>query len=139
MGTDFVDTSAPYGVPLVYTVRAVLEGNPEGRRRCRPRRCRCSSPTSSRRPRPRVWTRSPRASLVRLIWDPVDASDLAGYLVFRKEGDGEPVRLTKDPLTDPFFTDETARQGGRYRYTVRAVDRTGNQSAPSPEATAEPF
>ena len=42
------------------------------------------------------------------------------------------MRLTKEPLTDPFFTDETARQGARYRYTVRAVDRAGNRSAPSP-------
>ena len=28
-GTSYVDTTAPYGVPLVYTVRAVLEGNPK--------------------------------------------------------------------------------------------------------------
>ena len=52
---------------------------------------------------------------------------------------GAPERLTKEPLTDPFFTDETAHQGARYRYTVRAIDRNGNPSAPSPEASAEPF
>jgi fibronectin type 3 domain-containing protein len=73
------------------------------------------------------------------MWDPVDAPDLAGYLVYRVEGEGAPVRLTAEPIVDPFFTDQTARQGRRYRYTVRSVDRSGNESAPSSEALAEPF
>ena len=76
---------------------------------------------------------------MRLVWSPVDAPDLAGYLVFRAEGSGTPERLTKDPVADPFFTDESVGQGKRYRYTVVAVDRAGNQSPASPEAVAEPF
>jgi hypothetical protein len=137
-GTSFVDLTAPYGVPLVYTVRAVLEGNPKVE----------GLPAEELPilfadvyppPAPTHLDALSEGSLVRLLWDPVDAPDLAGYLVFRSQDGGAPERLTKDPLTDPFFTDDTARQGARYRYTVRAVDRTGNQSAPSPEATAEPF
>ncbi len=137
-GTSFVDTTAPYGVPLVYTVRAVLEGNPKVE----------GLPAEELPivfadvyppPAPTRVDALSEGNLVRLLWDPVDASDLAGYLVFRSRDGGAPERLTKEPLTDPFFTDETARQGAHYRYTVRAIDRNGNQSAPSPEATAEPF
>jgi fibronectin type 3 domain-containing protein len=76
---------------------------------------------------------------VRLVWNPVDAPDLAGYLVFRAEGSGELERLTKEPVAEPFFSDETVGQGKRYRYTVRAIDRAGNESPSSPEAVAEPF
>ncbi len=137
-GTSFVDATAPYGVPLVYTVRAVLKGNPKVE----------GLPAEELPivfadvyppPAPTRVDALSEGNLVRLLWDPVDAPDLAGYLVFRSKDGGAPERLTKEPLTDPFFTDETARQGARYRYTVRAIDRNGNQSAPSPEASAEPF
>lgn len=136
--TSYVDATAPYGVPLVYTVRAVLEGNPKVE----------GLPAEELPvlfvdvyppPAPTRLDALSEGNLVRLIWDPVDAPDLAGYLVFRSEKGGAPQRLTKEPVTDPFYTDETARQGARYRYTVRAVDRIGNASAPSPEASAEPF
>ena len=33
---------------------------------------------------------------VRLLWDPVDAPDLAGYFLYRSEGSGAPVRITPD-------------------------------------------
>ena len=122
----------------MYTVRAVLEGNPKVE----------GLPAEELPivftdvyppPAPTRVDALSEGNLVRLLWDPVDAPDLAGYLVFRSKDGGAPERLTKEPLTDPFFTDETARQGARYRYTVRAIDRNGNQSAPSPEASAEPF
>ena len=138
IGTSFVDMAAPYGIPLVYTVRAVLASNPKVE----------GVPAEELPiilvdvyppPAPKRLDALSEGNLVRLLWDPVDAPDLAGYLVFRSQDGGVPEPLTKEPLTDPFFTDETARQGARYRYTVRAVDRTGNQSAPSPEASAEPF
>jgi fibronectin type 3 domain-containing protein len=69
----------------------------------------------------------------------VDAPDLAGYLVDRADGGAPPARLTQEPLAEPFFTDQTVLPGRRYRYTVRSVDRAGNESPPSPEAAAEPF
>jgi hypothetical protein len=59
--------------------------------------------------------------------------------VFRAEGSGQPERLRKEPVANPFFTDESVGQGKRYRYTVRAIDSAGNQSPPGPEAVAEPF
>ena len=137
-GTSYVDFSAPYGAPLVYTVRAILAKNPkvEG---LPAEELAFSFRDIYPPPPPSRLDALSEAARVRLVWTPVDAGDLAGYLVFRAEGDGASVRLTKEPVTDPFFTDEAAAQGKRYRYTVRAVDRAGNASAPSPEAVAEPF
>ena len=59
--------------------------------------------------------------------------------MFRAAGEGPPAPMNTTPLTDPFFTDETVVPGTRYRYSVRAVDRAGNESPPSPEAVAEVY
>lgn len=138
LGTAFVDAAVPYGLPVAYTVRATLEKNPkvEGLPAEElPVLLRDVFPPP---PPARVDT-LPEGNLVRLLWDPVDAPDLAGYHVDRSDGAAAPVRLTKALLTEPFFTDQTALPGRRYRYTVRSVDRAGNESLPSPEAVAEPF
>ena len=135
--TSFVDTTAPYG-DLVYTLRAThpekshVEGLP------------ASEVTLSYRdvfppPAPARVDVLPEGDLVRVLWDPVPAADLAGYLVFRAEGDGPAAALTPQPITDTVFTDESARSGVRYRYSVAAVDTAGNRSPPSPEVVAEPF
>ena len=136
-GPAYVDASPPYG-KLVYTVRAVPPGKPsiEGPPAD-------EAPVDYRDvfppPPPARLDALPEKSLVRLVWDPVSSPDLAGYLVFRAEGDAPAVQLTREALKDPFFTDETVRTGARYRYTVRSVDLAGNRSAPSPEAIAETF
>ena len=135
---SYVDAGAPYGVPLVYTVRAVLAKNPKVEGLAAEELAllyRDIYPPGA----PSRLDALSEGNRVRLVWTPVDAPDLAGYLVFRAEGSGEPERLTKEPAADPFFTDEAVGQGKRYRYTVRAIDRAGNQSASSPEAVAEPF
>ncbi len=135
---SYVDAGAPYAVPLVYTVRAVLAKNSKVE----------GLPAEELAfmyrdiyppPAPSRLDALSEGNRVRLVWNPVDAPDLAGYLVFRAEGAGEPERLTKEPVADPFFTDETVGQARRYRYTVVAIDRAGNQSPASPEAVAEPF
>lgn len=136
-GTAYVDTAAPYG-KLVYTVRAILPDKPKVE----------GAPADEAGleyrdvfppPVPARLDALPEAGLVRLVWDPVSAPDLAGYVVFRAEGNAEPARLTAEPVKDSFLTDTAARPGHRYRYTVRAVDKAGNISAPSPEAVAEPL
>lgn len=136
--TVFVDTTAPYGGRHVYTVRATLAGKPkvEGV----PAEevgvdYRDVFPPAA----PSRLDALPEGNLVRLIWEPVPAADLAGYVVFRAEGDGAPSRLTPQPVTETFFSDTTVTPGRRYRYTVVAVDAAGNASPPSPEAVAETF
>jgi hypothetical protein len=134
----YVDATAPYATPLLYTVRAVLAKNPKVEGLPADELAvllRDVYPPAA----PGRLDALSESNRVRLVWTPVDAPDLAGYLVYRVEGDGPPALLTPQPLTDPFYADEAVSQGRRYRYTVRAVDQAGNASAPSPEALAEPY
>ncbi len=74
------------------------------------------------------------AGLISLIWEAVEAPDLAGYLVFRGTAPGEPTtQLTPAPLATTSFEDRTVAAGVRYVYVVVAVDSATpvNRSAPS--------
>jgi hypothetical protein len=76
---------------------------------------------------------------VRLVWDPVDAPDLAGYKIYRTEGTGieqlrpagtlplNPVQL----LTATNYRDTGVNPGISYYYEVVSVDKSGNESARS--------
>jgi Fibronectin type 3 domain-containing protein len=73
---------------------------------------------------------------VRLVWDAVDAADLAGYKVYRTEGTGiEQLRvagvipLTPQLLTATNYRDTAVNRGISYYYEVVSVDKTGNESA----------
>ena len=75
---------------------------------------------------------TPGTFAVDLSWTINLETDLAGYRVYRSESEsakGEPV--TPDLLPTPSFRDTTVVAGHRYWYSVTAVDRTGNESAPS--------
>jgi hypothetical protein len=73
---------------------------------------------------------------VRLVWDPVEAPDLAGYKVYRTEGTGieklrpigtiplTPVQL----VTATNYRDTSVNAGISYYYEVVSVDKTGNES-----------
>jgi len=69
---------------------------------------------------------------VRLVWDPVDAADLAGYRVYRTLGK-ERQSLTAKPIQDTNFRDPSLELGTSYVYSVTSVDKNGNES---PEARA---
>lgn len=62
-------------------------------------------------------------SAADLSWNLSPELDTAGYYVYR-----EGVRLTKEPLAAPAYTDRDVRQGGQYSYEISAVDREGNES-----------
>jgi hypothetical protein len=67
----------------------------------------------------------PDAGALNLRWDPVTASDLAGYLVLRGEGTGDTLQqLTPAPVTATTFVDATVRPGVTYVYVVVAVDKS---------------
>lgn len=77
------------------------------------------------------------AGVISLIWEGVEAADLAGYLVLRGVAGGEPVTLlTPEPIPARSFEDRTVTAGTRYVYVVVAVDSAtpANRSAPSNRA-----
>lgn len=73
----------------------------------------------------------PTESQIQLLWSPVTAPDLAGYLVLRG-ADGSPLQpLMTGPITATSYTDANVRPGVHYTYAVVAVDKAGNRSLPS--------
>jgi hypothetical protein len=66
---------------------------------------------------------------VSLSWELNRESDLLGYLVYRSDAtERPPHRLTEAPLKSPTLTDRSIRSGGRYLYTVTAVDASSGRN-----------
>lgn len=80
----------------------------------------------------------PEADVVTLLWNPVEAPDLAGYFVYRRSQGGSPVRISTAPEKDTVFRDTDVRPGQTWVYTVTSVDRQDppNESSPSEPAEA---
>ncbi|PYU67583.1 MAG: hypothetical protein DMG49_18325, partial [Acidobacteria bacterium] len=75
--------------------------------------------------------RAPGTVLVDLSWSINLETDLAGYRVYRSEQEGTSGQLlSPDLLPTPALRDTSVEPGHRYWYTVTAVDRAGNESAP---------
>ncbi len=69
---------------------------------------------------------------VDLSWAINPETDLAGYNVYRSEQAGvHGTRINPQLLPTPAFSDMNGVPGRSYYYSVTAVDRTGNESAPS--------
>jgi fibronectin type 3 domain-containing protein len=68
---------------------------------------------------------------VELSWRESSEPDFAGYRIHRQLGGAAPTVLTEQLLATPAFSDRSIQPGGTYRYTVTALDRKGNESAPS--------
>jgi hypothetical protein len=74
---------------------------------------------------------------INLIWDPAAEKDLAGYLVLRRAASSHDFKaVTPEPILETTFTDKV-EPGTGFVYAIEAVDKAGNQSAPSSESTAE--
>lgn len=80
---------------------------------------------------------APGAYFASLSWNISTEADLAGYRVYRSDGqDAKPQLLTPELLLSPAYRDMSVQAGHRYSYTVTAVDRAGNESAASPPVPA---
>jgi hypothetical protein len=81
---------------------------------------------------------APGSSVVDLSWAINVETDLAGYRVYRSEReDARGPLLTQDVLPTSAYRDNSAQSGRRYWYAVTAVDRAGNESAPSAAVLVE--
>jgi fibronectin type 3 domain-containing protein len=64
--------------------------------------------------------------------------DFAGYRVYRSEQqDTRGHLLTPELLPTPAYRDTSVQPAHNYWYTVTAVDRAGNESAPSSPVAVE--
>ena len=74
---------------------------------------------------------------VRLVWQASEAEDIAGYVVYRRVGEGGTFeRITAQPVQSAEHVDTIVRSGQAYTYRVTAVDQAGNESAPGSEVRA---
>jgi hypothetical protein len=71
---------------------------------------------------------------IDLSWKANADADLAGYTVYRREGDGRWQRISPaEPVVGPAFHDAHVHPGQSYRYAVTAIDQSGHESSRSAE------
>lgn len=79
---------------------------------------------------------SPDEHVIDLSWAPNTESDLAGYIVYRREAGSTaaPTRISPaQTIPGPAFRDTTAVAGRVYAYSVSAIDQDKNESQRSVE------
>src|SRR5271157_63659 len=71
---------------------------------------------------------------IDLSWQPVTDANLAGYAVYRREGDGLWQHISPSgPMVAPAFHDAQVQPGHTYRYAVSSISQGGYESARSAE------
>jgi len=72
---------------------------------------------------------------IDLSWQPDTEANIAGYVVYRREGDGAWQRISPaEPVVGPAFHDTHVQAAHTYHYAVSAVSQSGHESARSEEA-----
>ena len=132
----FTDRGVANDHTYAYAVRAIrtdgattVRGRPSARVTATPRDVTPPAP-------PKNLVGIPSVGTVRLRWDPSPDADVARYIVYRAEMEGSFVRVGSVAPPNTGFIDRDV-PGGRYRYTVTAVDGalTPNESARSNEVS----
>ena len=131
---EYVDKATEYGKTYQYSVQAVngaADSDPSQQ---------ASITTRDIFPPavPSGLTATRGINTVEVAWNRNTEPDFKGYRVYRATGDGPFARIA-DMLEGPSFSDPNVSAGNRYRYTVSAVDQSGNESAQCPpvEITVE--
>ena|ERR1700739_666739 len=136
--TDYRDSGFDYGKTYAYVVRSVI-GSPAGPLEANDSPMAIVTPKDTfppAAPQGIVAVIQPGATAgsvaVELSWSINVESDLAGYRVYRSEQEGaRGALLTPELLPSPAYRDNSVQVGQHYWYAVTAVDRSGNESAPS--------
>jgi hypothetical protein len=143
-GPDYRDMQFEFGKTYVYVVRAVAtsEGNPLESSDSDPLILNPADTFPPATPQGLVAAvlGSPdgASAEVDLSWSINAEPDLAGYRVYRSEQESDKGKLvTPDLLPSPAYRDTSVALGHSYWYRVSAVDRSGNESAPSPPVAAD--
>ncbi len=119
---QYLDKNAPPNKEAVYQVMLVDASGRKG-----PRSSFLRMPRLMGAAAPQGLKAKAGDSVVSLVWEEVTtltngqkATDISGYIVFRKGPDGE-KQLNARPLTKPRFVDRTVANGKTYTYRVHAA------------------
>lgn len=132
---EYLDRGAPLGSRLIYTVTTVAAREPVSVESAIEAEIEVDHRDRYPPPGPRGLVALAEEGRVRLIWDPVTAPDLAGYLVYRRDPGSEEFVKIAGPLDKTEFEETGLVAGESYVYRVSAVDRAGNESEPSGPAS----
>jgi fibronectin type 3 domain-containing protein len=134
---SYKDTAAENGRTYYYRIRAVDSPALPWRESLDSEEISAAPQDMTPPERPKGLTVVPGVNRVFLSWNENRERDHAGYHVYRSSRSGRDYeRLTDKPLVRTTFSDETARTGTTYWYTVTAVDQSGNESVRSEEKKA---
>jgi len=127
---NYVDAQAASGQDWCYVIRAVASHDPliesaSSNEVCLTARD-IAAPTV-----PAGLTLLAEPGGLELRWSPSPEADLAVYRIYRAGPTGAPSAIAEIPAGTAVYLDTTATSGTTYRYTITAVDRLGNESAPS--------
>jgi hypothetical protein len=125
---EWLDTTTEFGQPYVYLVQTVVtladqksaESDLSAEAPITPRDT--FPPAAPANLHPSVAPNS-----IELNWERNTESDLAGYRVYRSTSGG-PFTKIADVSVIPSYSDRSAEHGLSYRYSVTALDRSGNES-----------
>ncbi|HZD93989.1 MAG TPA: hypothetical protein VE133_07025 [Candidatus Sulfotelmatobacter sp.] len=82
-----------------------------------------------------VYSPVPERPFIDVTWTPNTEPDLAGYNVYRHAANEAPVKINAELVKTPRFADPGIQKGGKYFYSVSAVDLRGNESGRSEETS----
>jgi fibronectin type 3 domain-containing protein len=125
-----LDRDVQPGQQWCYVVRSVASADPLVESAPSPEACAAVKDVAPPAP-PAGLAALVEAAVIELSWSPSGEVDLASYRVYRAAGEGAPQRLAEVPAPATEIKDTAPGRGGPHFYTVTAVDRAGNESAPS--------
>jgi hypothetical protein len=135
----FVDRNFLYQTPYVYVVRSVSQGPDQPVESSDSDRLAVTAKDTFPPSAPTNVTVASAGGVVSLFWPTNPESDVAGYYIYRADGEAGATapwtRLTDKPITRTTYRDDRARLGARYSYRITAIDRYGNESQPSTVVT----
>jgi hypothetical protein len=131
-GTSFEDAGAPQGQTLCYVARLVTFTDPLLESADSPEACvdvKDVFPPAV----PSGLTALLQDAQVEVSWSPSSDADLSAYRVYRAAPGAAPERVAEVPAGTTTVRDAPPA-GPVFVYTLTAVDKAGNESAPSPPA-----
>jgi hypothetical protein len=132
-GPLFRDASAAAGKTWCYVVRTVASREPLIESAPSVEACVDAKDVFPPEP-PTGVSALPTTDAVELSFSPSPDGDLERYRVFRAAAGGPFVQVGELPASERTFTDKDVRHGQGYVYQITALDRAGNESAPSKPA-----
>jgi len=141
--TEFLDAEVTSGNTYAYSVRTAASGGPPYRESVSSERVVLLAEDRFPPAAPERLVAVQEGPAVRLLWNPNQERDLAGYRVYRKAAENW-VQVGPDLVDRPSYLDADVQPGQRLEYRVTALDRASrtNESAPSEvvqvEVAAEP-